>query len=63
MILEATACIGVPAGLLWMRTVGLMRILAIVCAALWAFHEAILAGKARYASVYSETRLLQTNAK
>lgn len=55
MILEATACIGIPAGLLWVRTVGVRRILAVSSAVLWASSEAIDAGKVRYREVYSQT--------
>lgn len=55
MILEATACIGLPAAALWVRTVGLTRILAVLSAALWATSQAIAAAKSRYREVYSET--------
>lgn len=52
MILEATACIGVPAAALWVRTVGLSRILAVISASAWATAQAIRAGGSRYREVY-----------
>jgi hypothetical protein len=54
-VLMLSTCIGIPAAGIWVRTVGITRILAVVCASIYAMRQAYIAAKVRYREVYRTT--------